>query len=102
MRCRVSDAVPVVTQTLNQVQTQVFARQSRYYDCTSDCVARRSRQGNKHLCDARKGLRFTVLDLRTKFVDTGQEWYGWHFPEMSKILSENLAYAKVVKLMGEY
>ncbi|KAI9432034.1 Nop-domain-containing protein [Russula earlei] len=29
-----------------------------------------------------------------------KEWYGWHFPEIAKILSDNLAYAKVVKLMG--
>ncbi|CAK0890180.1 unnamed protein product, partial [Prorocentrum cordatum] len=29
-----------------------------------------------------------------------REWYGWHFPEMGKIVTENLAYAKVVKLMG--
>ncbi|TFY78098.1 hypothetical protein EWM64_g5913 [Hericium alpestre] len=29
-----------------------------------------------------------------------KEWYGWHFPEMAKIISDNLAYAKVVKTMG--
>lgn len=29
-----------------------------------------------------------------------REWYGWHFPEMGKIVTENLAYAKVVKLLG--
>ncbi|CAG8573188.1 11716_t:CDS:2 [Scutellospora calospora] len=29
-----------------------------------------------------------------------KEWYGWHFPEMSKIVVDNLAYAKVVKAMG--
>merc|ERR1712039_282680 len=29
-----------------------------------------------------------------------REWYGWHFPELGKIVTENLAYAKVVKLMG--
>ncbi|KAJ3196039.1 Nucleolar protein 58 [Irineochytrium annulatum] len=29
-----------------------------------------------------------------------KEWYGWHFPEMTKILVDNLAYAKVVKTMG--
>merc|ERR1719230_1624343 len=29
-----------------------------------------------------------------------REWYGWHFPEMGKIVTENLAYAKVVKIMG--
>ena len=29
-----------------------------------------------------------------------REWYGWHFPELSKIVSDNLAYAKIVKKMG--
>jgi len=29
-----------------------------------------------------------------------REWYGWHFPEMGKIVTENLVYAKAVKLMG--
>jgi len=29
-----------------------------------------------------------------------REWYGWHFPEMGKIITENLTYAKVVKLIG--
>eukprot|EP00928_Gymnodinium_smaydae_P002989 TRINITY_DN11086_c4_g1_i1.p1 TRINITY_DN11086_c4_g1~~TRINITY_DN11086_c4_g1_i1.p1 ORF type:complete len:510 (+),score=164.87 TRINITY_DN11086_c4_g1_i1:89-1531(+) len=29
-----------------------------------------------------------------------REWYGWHFPEMAKIVTDNLAYAKCVKLMG--
>ena len=26
-----------------------------------------------------------------------REWYGWHFPEMSKIVSDNVVYAKVVR-----
>ena len=29
-----------------------------------------------------------------------KEWYGWHFPEMTKIIVDNLAYAKVVKCLG--
>ncbi|PCH41604.1 Nop-domain-containing protein [Wolfiporia cocos MD-104 SS10] len=29
-----------------------------------------------------------------------KEWYGWHFPELAKIIVDNLAYAKVVKHMG--
>ncbi|KAK9235810.1 hypothetical protein V1525DRAFT_451770 [Lipomyces kononenkoae] len=29
-----------------------------------------------------------------------KEWYGWHFPEMAKIVQDNIAYARVVKLMG--
>ncbi|KAJ6627353.1 hypothetical protein B0H10DRAFT_1994052 [Mycena sp. CBHHK59/15] len=29
-----------------------------------------------------------------------KEWYGWHFPEMAKIIVDNIAYAKVIQLMG--
>ncbi|KAB5556321.1 hypothetical protein DKX38_007230 [Salix brachista] len=29
-----------------------------------------------------------------------REWYGWHFPELAKIIQDNILYAKVVKLMG--
>lgn len=29
-----------------------------------------------------------------------KEWYGWHFPEMQKIVTDSLIYAKSVKLMG--
>ncbi|KEY64082.1 hypothetical protein S7711_07444 [Stachybotrys chartarum IBT 7711] len=33
--------------------------------------------------------------MRTK------EWYGWHFPEMAKILNDNMAYARVIKATGK-
>lgn len=29
-----------------------------------------------------------------------REWYGWHFPELSAVVNDNMAYARVVKLMG--
>lgn len=29
-----------------------------------------------------------------------REWYGWHFPELSKIVQDNIQFAKAVKLMG--
>lgn len=29
-----------------------------------------------------------------------REWYGWHFPEMGKIVTDNLAYARTVQKMG--
>ena len=29
-----------------------------------------------------------------------KEWYGWHFPEMGRIVNDNLAYAKVIIKMG--
>ncbi|KAG6701939.1 hypothetical protein I3843_07G009300 [Carya illinoinensis] len=30
-----------------------------------------------------------------------REWYGWHFPELTKIIADNIHYAKTVKLMGD-
>lgn len=29
-----------------------------------------------------------------------REWYGWHFPELSKVIPDNLLYTKTVKRMG--
>jgi nucleolar protein 58 len=29
-----------------------------------------------------------------------REWYGWHFPELGRIITDNLGFAKVVKQMG--
>ena len=29
-----------------------------------------------------------------------REWYGWHFPEMVKVLSDNVLYAKVIQQVG--
>ena len=45
------------------------------------------------LDDVDKELNNYIMRLR--------EWYGWHFPEISKLVTENLAYARVVKAMGK-
>ena len=29
-----------------------------------------------------------------------REWYGWHFPEMGKVITDNLAYVRTVQKMG--
>lgn len=29
-----------------------------------------------------------------------REWYGWHFPELGKIVTDNMAYAKTVQTIG--
>lgn len=29
-----------------------------------------------------------------------REWYGWHFPEMGKVVTDNLAYVRTVQKMG--
>ena len=30
-----------------------------------------------------------------------REWYGWHFPEMAKILNDNETFCRVVQVMGD-
>lgn len=29
-----------------------------------------------------------------------REWYGWHFPELGKVITDNLAYCKAVRKIG--
>lgn len=29
-----------------------------------------------------------------------REWYGWHFPEMGKIVTDSLVFTKVAKEVG--
>jgi len=46
----------------------------------------------------------SLLDDLDKEINTYsmrvKEWYGWHFPELTRILSDNLVYARLVKLVG--
>jgi len=30
-----------------------------------------------------------------------KEWYGWHFPELARIITDNIQYARLIKLMGQ-
>lgn len=45
-----------------------------------------------------------LLDDLDKEINTYamrvREWYGWHFPEMAKIINDNMFYAKCVLRMG--
>jgi len=34
------------------------------------------------------------------YIMRSREWYGWHFPEMGKIITDNLAYVRTVQKMG--
>merc|ERR1712038_898967 len=34
------------------------------------------------------------------YIMRAREWYGWHFPEMGKIVTDNLAYVRTVQAMG--
>merc|ERR1712179_403489 len=34
------------------------------------------------------------------YVMRCREWYGWHFPELGKIVTDNLAFVRTVQVMG--
>ncbi|KZC12356.1 PREDICTED: nucleolar protein 58 [Dufourea novaeangliae] len=34
------------------------------------------------------------------YVMRCREWYGWHFPELGKIVTDNVAFVKTVKIIG--
>ncbi|XP_003701979.1 nop5 ribonucleoprotein [Megachile rotundata] len=34
------------------------------------------------------------------YVMRCREWYGWHFPELGKIITDNIAFVKTVKIIG--
>ncbi|GAA5909345.1 hypothetical protein JCM5296_005601 [Sporobolomyces johnsonii] len=46
-----------------------------------------------------------LLDQLDKDVNTFamrvREWYGWHFPELVRIVPDNYTYAKVIHLLGD-
>lgn len=47
----------------------------------------------------------SLIDQLDKDINTFsmrlKEWYAYHFPEMSKIVTDNYAYAKVAKIIGD-
>ncbi|XP_015119869.1 nucleolar protein 58 [Diachasma alloeum] len=34
------------------------------------------------------------------YVMRCREWYGWHFPELGKLIADNVAFVKTVKIIG--
>lgn len=34
------------------------------------------------------------------YIMRTREWYGWHFPELGKIITDNVSFVKIIKLIG--
>lgn len=34
------------------------------------------------------------------YIMRAREWYGWHFPELGKIITDNVSFIKTIKLVG--
>ena len=61
------------------------------------CARARRREGEK-----KRNEQLTLPSLSPSFLPSFLFFnrYGWHFPEMAKVVSDNVAYAKCVRLMG--
>ncbi len=59
---------------------------------------------NIHKNDNHIIQQIATLDALDKTINSGcmrvREWYGWHFPELVKIVSDNVAYAQMVLVIG--
>jgi len=59
---------------------------------------------NVHKHDNHIIQQIAVLDAYDKGINAGcmrvREWYGWHFPELFKIESDNVTYAKLALAIG--
>lgn len=64
------------------------------------CLAGRGRRA-----ETSAAKRFTAApclpsSLLTVFFSACSEWYGYHFPELIKIVSDNSMYCRVARLIG--
>ncbi|KAJ1656923.1 Nucleolar protein 56 [Dispira simplex] len=59
---------------------------------------------NVHRSDNMTIQAIAILDQLDKDINTFamriREWYSWHFPEMSKLVSDNGQYARLANLIG--
>lgn len=46
-------------------------------------------------------ISFVSCLIVTRAIFASREWYGYHFPELAKIVNENYLYAKVVSLIKD-
>ena len=78
---------------MKQMQLGLAHSVSRYkLSFTSEKVDTMVIQAVNLLEDLDKELNNYAMRLR--------EWYSWHFPELSKIITDNLTYAAAVILIG--
>lgn len=57
-------------------------------------------KNDNHIIQASATLDFQDKGVNQFFMRV-REWYGWHFPELVKIVSDNLTYAKLVLAIGD-
>ncbi|KID78662.1 Nucleolar protein 56 [Metarhizium brunneum] len=57
-------------------------------------------KNDNHIIQASATIDFQDKGVNQFFMRV-REWYGWHFPELVKIIPDNLTYAKLVLAIGD-
>ncbi|KAH8683517.1 hypothetical protein BGZ61DRAFT_495911 [Ilyonectria robusta] len=57
-------------------------------------------RNDNHIIQASATIDFQDKGVNQFFMRV-REWYGWHFPELVKIVPDNLTYAKLVLAIGD-
>ena len=57
-------------------------------------------KNDNHVIQASATIDFQDKGVNQFFMRV-REWYGWHFPELVKIVSDNLTYARLVLAIGD-
>ncbi|KAF9893158.1 Nucleolar protein 58 [Aspergillus nanangensis] len=86
----IPDLIPQVTSTMSLGLSHSLARHKLKF--SPDKIDTMIVQAIGLLDDLDKELNNYAMRVK--------EWYGWHFPELAKILNDNIAYAKLVLKMG--
>ena len=56
-------------------------------------------KNDNHIIQASATIDFQDKGVNQFFMRV-REWYGWHFPELIRIVSDNLTYAKLIIVIG--
>lgn len=93
IRANMEELIDQDNQTLKQMQLGTSHSLSRYkLKFSADKVDIMIVQAIGLLDDLDKEINIYAMRVR--------EWYGWHFPEMAKIVNDNMFFAKCVLRMG--
>ena len=113
VQCESVDSSPVVAALLRgiRVHTAKLVKDLREGDINraqlglGHAYSRSKVKFNVHKNDNHIIQGIATLDALDKGINQGamrvREWYGWHFPELIKIVSDNGTYAKLVQFVGD-
>lgn len=113
VQCESVDSSPVVAALLRgiRVHTAKLVKDLREGDINraqlglGHAYSRSKVKFNVHKNDNHIIQGIATLDALDKGINQGamrvREWYGWHFPELIKIVSDNGTYAKLVLAVGD-